>query len=277
MVESFLKSGLERSIRCVHQRSSSDNQSSAPAWRDHNRHGKHGQLLADLIQCPPVSWFNLSHVACPNFRTDLFAISGISYNAVLCLLTSLGHDKHKFPTTKSFAYWLGLVPHNKSSGSKVIGNQPPSGKNHIAKALRHAANSIGNQKDNDRAARAVTPFVKQMAFKNRVIDGKPLGRCEMINRTYLAKRAAARLAIFEYSEGWYNGTGRPAPTETFGIKLPCARSTGIFLVYFLTGRLKNSTILLQVQYRPSSTRRSSPSGLIHEPIRPYFLTYSPNI
>ena len=104
--------------------------------------------------------FNLSHLAYQYFRTDLFAISGISYNAVLCLLTSLGHDIHKFPTAKSFACWLGLVPNNKISGGKVIGNRTPSGKNQIAKALRHAANSIGNQKDHE-----LTPFFKRIAFK----------------------------------------------------------------------------------------------------------------
>jgi transposase len=104
--------------------------------------------------------FNLSHLAYPYFRTDLFAISGISYNAFLCLITSLGHDIHKFPTAKSFASWLGLVPNNKISGGKVIGNRIPSGKNHIAKALRHAANSIGNQKSHE-----LTLFFKRIAFK----------------------------------------------------------------------------------------------------------------
>lgn len=104
--------------------------------------------------------FNLSQLAYQYFRTDLFAISGISYNAVLCMVTSLGHDIHKFPTAKSFACWLGLVPNNKISGGKVIGNRTPSGKNHIAKALRHAANSIGNQKEHE-----LTPFFKRIAFK----------------------------------------------------------------------------------------------------------------
>ncbi|GAA4459069.1 hypothetical protein GCM10023189_32250 [Nibrella saemangeumensis] len=29
-------------------------------------------------------------------------------------------------------------------------------------------------------------------------------KCEMVNYTYFATRAAARLATFEYIEGWYN-------------------------------------------------------------------------
>ncbi|QHV96671.1 IS110 family RNA-guided transposase [Spirosoma endbachense] len=104
--------------------------------------------------------FNLSQLAYQYFRTDLFAVSGISYNTVFCLLTSLGHDIHKFPNAKSFASWLGLVPNNKVSGGKVISNRRPSGRSSIAKSLRQAANSIGNQKDHE-----LTPFFRRIAFK----------------------------------------------------------------------------------------------------------------
>lgn len=104
--------------------------------------------------------FNLSHLAFRYFQTDLFAINGISYNAVLCILTNMGHDINKFPTAKSFSSWLGLVPNNKISGGRIISNRTPSGKNYIAKALRHAANSIGNQKNHE-----FTPFFRRIAFK----------------------------------------------------------------------------------------------------------------
>ena len=104
--------------------------------------------------------FDLSNLANQYFQTDLFAISGISHNAVLCMLTNMGHDMHKFPTAKSFACWLGLMPNNKISGGKIISHRMPSGKNYIAKALRHAANSIGNQRDHE-----FTPFFKRIAFK----------------------------------------------------------------------------------------------------------------
>lgn len=104
--------------------------------------------------------FDLSHLSFSYFNTDLFAINGISYNAVLCLLTNMGHDLHKFPSAKSFASWLGLVPNNKISGGRIVSNRTASGKNYIAKALRHAANSIGNQKDHE-----LTPFFKRIAFR----------------------------------------------------------------------------------------------------------------
>lgn len=104
--------------------------------------------------------FDLSRLSFTYFNTDLFAINGISYNAVLCLLTNMGHDLHKFPSAKSFASWLGLVPNNKISGGRIISNRTASGKNYIAKALRHAANSIGNQKNHE-----LTPFFKRIAFR----------------------------------------------------------------------------------------------------------------
>ena len=107
-----------------------------------------------------TSPFNLSRLSYQYFGTDLLAISGVSYNTVLCLLINMGHDIHKFPTAKSFACWLRLVPNNKISGGKVIGKRTPSGKNYIGKALRHAANSIGNQKNHE-----LNPFFRRIAFK----------------------------------------------------------------------------------------------------------------
>jgi transposase len=104
--------------------------------------------------------FNVSKIAFQYFGTDLFAIPGISHTTVLCLLTNIGHDLHKFPTAKSFAAWLRLVPNNKISGGRIISNRTPKGKNYIATVLRQAANSIGNQKNHD-----LTPFFKRIAFR----------------------------------------------------------------------------------------------------------------
>ena len=103
---------------------------------------------------------NVSRLAYQYFHTDLFAISGISHTTVLCLMTNMGHDLHKFSSAKSFASWLRLVPNNKISGGYIISNKTPSGKNLIATALRQAANSIGNQKDHQ-----LTPFFKRIAFR----------------------------------------------------------------------------------------------------------------
>jgi transposase len=104
--------------------------------------------------------FHVARIAYQYFRTDLLAISGISYGTVLCLLTTMGKDLHRFPTAKSFASWLRLVPNNKISGGRIISRHTPSGKSYLAIALRQAANSIGNQKEHE-----LTPFFKRIAFK----------------------------------------------------------------------------------------------------------------
>jgi hypothetical protein len=104
--------------------------------------------------------FNVSRISFQYFGTDLFAIAGVSHTTVLCLLTNIGHDLHKFPSAKSFASWLRLVPNNKISGGRIMSSHTPSGKNYIATALRQAANSIGNQKDHD-----LSPFFKKIALR----------------------------------------------------------------------------------------------------------------
>jgi len=104
--------------------------------------------------------FNVSKVAFQYFKTDLFAIPGISHNTVLCLMTNLGNDIVKFPSAKAFASWLRLVPNNKITGGRIISSRTKPGKNCIATALRNAANSIGNQKDHD-----LSPFFKRIAYK----------------------------------------------------------------------------------------------------------------
>ncbi|WP_460916045.1 IS110 family RNA-guided transposase, partial [Spirosoma areae] len=104
--------------------------------------------------------FNISQIALTYFQTDLLAISGISHSTVLCLLTTLGKDIHKFASAKSFASWLRLVPNNKISGGRVLSHRTPAGKSPIAIALRQAANSIGNQANHE-----LSPFFKRIAYK----------------------------------------------------------------------------------------------------------------
>ncbi|GAB3644143.1 IS110 family RNA-guided transposase [Spirosoma arcticum] len=104
--------------------------------------------------------FDVSQIALTYFQTDLLAISGMGHSTVLCLLTTLGKDIHKFATAKSFASWLRLVPNNKISGGRVISHRTPSGKSFIATALRQAANTIGNQTNHE-----LSGFFKRIAYK----------------------------------------------------------------------------------------------------------------
>ena len=104
--------------------------------------------------------FNIRHLAYAHLKTDLYEIPGISHNTVLCILSNMGKDIHKFKTAKQFASWLRLVPNNKISGGKILSSRTPKGKNVIAFSLRQAANSIGNQK-----AHTLTPFFKRIAYR----------------------------------------------------------------------------------------------------------------
>lgn len=104
--------------------------------------------------------FDVEKLAQDYFGVNLFQIGGVSHNTVLCLLTHMGRDIHKFSSAKHFASWLRLSPNNKISGGKVLSSRTPKGKNKIALALRQAANSAGNQKNHP-----MTPFFRRIAHK----------------------------------------------------------------------------------------------------------------
>lgn len=88
----------------------------------------------------------------PHFdlRTHLYRISGVDFTqidgvgglTVLTLLSELGLDPSRFPTSKHFVSWLGLCP-----GSRITGGRRKSSKtrpvaNRVATALRMAAQTL---------------------------------------------------------------------------------------------------------------------------------------
>ena len=78
---------------------------------------------------------------------DLSKIEGVGKGTILTILSEIGTDLRSFPTAKHFASWLHLAPNNKKTGGKIISKRTQPGKNKLADALRHAANSIGNKKE----------------------------------------------------------------------------------------------------------------------------------
>ena len=48
----------------------------------------------------------------------------------------------KWPSAKHFASWLGLSPHNRITGGKVISSKTKASANRAAAALRLAANAL---------------------------------------------------------------------------------------------------------------------------------------
>lgn len=104
--------------------------------------------------------FNVERLAHQYFGVNLCEIGGVSHNTVLCMMTHMGHDINKFPTSKHFCSWLRLCPNNKISGGKILSSRTPKGKNRLAIAIRQAANSVGNHKNHPMAS-----FFKRIAFR----------------------------------------------------------------------------------------------------------------
>jgi transposase len=70
---------------------------------------------------------------------DLLAIEGIDELHALTLVSELGFDFSKWPTSKHFTCWLGLCPNWKKTGGKVQSSRTRKGKNRAARALCLAA------------------------------------------------------------------------------------------------------------------------------------------
>ena len=79
----------------------------------------------------------------------------------MTIISEVGLDLSAFSTAKQFASWLHLAPNNKISGGKVLSSKTVKGKNRLAKALRHAANAIGNTVKTG----ALHHFYKRIAYR----------------------------------------------------------------------------------------------------------------
>ena len=89
------------------------------------------------------------------------AIKGLSHSTALTINSEVGLSINKFPTAKHFASWLRLSPNNRKTGGKVISSHVRKGSNRVACAIRHAAVSIGNQKDS-----SLYPFFQRILYKS---------------------------------------------------------------------------------------------------------------
>ena len=73
---------------------------------------------------------------------DLTRIDGIDGYTALKVISEVGTDMTKWPSAKHFASWLGLSPHNRITGGKVISSKTKPSANRAAAALRLAANAL---------------------------------------------------------------------------------------------------------------------------------------
>ena len=75
---------------------------------------------------------------------DLTQIDGIESLTALKVLSEIGRDMTRWPTSKHFAAWLGLCPGNKLSGGKRYRMRSKPSANRAATALRLAAQGVAN-------------------------------------------------------------------------------------------------------------------------------------
>jgi transposase len=74
---------------------------------------------------------------------DLTQINGMGPYLALKLVGECGTNLTAWPTAKHFTSWLGLAPHNKISGGKVLSSKTRRTGNRAASLLRLAAVSVG--------------------------------------------------------------------------------------------------------------------------------------
>lgn len=98
-----------------------------PASRHHRKMRKHGPRF-DLRQ-------QLYRVA----GVDLTQIDGFDVQIAQTVISEIGVDMTAWPSEHHFASWLGLCPHNQSSGGKVLRRGTRHVVNRAATALRIAA------------------------------------------------------------------------------------------------------------------------------------------
>jgi transposase len=75
---------------------------------------------------------------------DLTRIDGINALTALKLISEIGVDMTRWPTSKHFASWLGLCPGTKISGGKRLSSRSRPTANRAAVALRLAAQSLAH-------------------------------------------------------------------------------------------------------------------------------------
>ncbi len=78
----------------------------------------------------------------PLTGVDLVSVAGLDESTIQTIITEIGTDMTRWPTTKHFCSWLGLAPHNDISGGKVLRSKTLKGRNRAGQAFRIAALSV---------------------------------------------------------------------------------------------------------------------------------------
>lgn len=76
------------------------------------------------------------------FGVNLVKIPGIGAQTVLTLLAEVGTDLRRWRSAKAFASWLGLCPHPRISGGRILSTRSKRSSNRASQALRMAASGL---------------------------------------------------------------------------------------------------------------------------------------
>ena len=117
---------------------------------------------------------------------DLTQIDGIGVLTAQTILSEIGTDMSPWKSSKHFTSWLGLSPHNDTSGGKVLRSHTRKSTNKVAKALRmsayaltHSQSALGayyrRMKSRIGAPEAITATAHKLA---RIIYAMLKSKCE---------------------------------------------------------------------------------------------------
>jgi transposase len=73
---------------------------------------------------------------------DLVAVTGRGEASVQTILSEIGTDMTRFPSSKHFCSWLGLAPHNDISAGKVLRSRTGTVVSRANQAFRQAAQAV---------------------------------------------------------------------------------------------------------------------------------------
>ena len=90
---------------------------------------------------------------------DMTRIDGLAPLSVMAIVTEVGLDMTKWRTEGHFCSWLGLTPHHKVSGGKILSRKTRPVKNRATTAFRMAAVSLA------RGPSALGAFYRRMKAK----------------------------------------------------------------------------------------------------------------
>ena len=124
---------------------------------------------------------------------DLTAIEGIEAGSALAILSEVGTDRSRWTNEKKFGAWLGLAPHLKQSGRRLLSSKTRPGCNRAAQPFRLSARTRIRSKS------ALGAFLRRRAARR----GMPKAITAVVNKGDLPDSAHG-----------LRGTGGTGPSHT---------------------------------------------------------------